>query len=258
MSEPIIQLDGVSFAYNGEDVLEDVNLSLPERAAACVVGPNGGGKTTLLKVLLGLLKPQAGRVRVFGRKPDRVRDRIGYVPQHFHHDPLFPVTVMDVVLMGRQRAASLLGWYRSDDREAARRAIAQVELDGQENRPYADLSGGQRQRVLIARALASEPELLLLDEPTANVDVRVQEHITRLLARLNEDMAIVMVSHDMGFVSTFVRTVVCVNRRVVTHPTSEITGEVIAEIYGGDLHMIRHDHAHDGHHHDHGEGCCDG
>jgi zinc transport system ATP-binding protein len=137
-----------------------------------------------------------------------------------------------------------MGWFRSPDRQAAHRALEQVDLEGMDGKPYADLSGGQRQRVLIARALASEPDLLLLDEPTANVDVRVQERVIEILRDLNEHMAIIMVSHDLGFVSSFVRTVICVNRRVVTHPTSEITGETIADIYGGDVQMVRHDHAH--------------
>jgi zinc transport system ATP-binding protein len=237
----------VTFSYNGDPVLENVDLMLPEQAAACVVGPNGGGKTTLLKIILGLLTPREGSVQVFGEKPGKVHKRVGYVPQHARHDPMFPVTVRDVVLMGRH-GYGLMGWFGRHDREAAQRALEQVDLEGMDERPYADLSGGQRQRVLIARALASEPDLLLLDEPTANVDVRVQERVIEILRGLNKHMAIIMVSHDLGFVSSFVRTVVCVNRRVVTHPTCEITGQVIADIYGADVEMVLHDHAHHAEH----------
>ena len=199
----------VTFSYGGPPALEDVNLSVDEREAVCIVGPNGGGKTTLVKLILGLLTPQRGEVRVFGQPPHRARLRVGYMPQHVQHDPQFPVTVMDIVLMGRLgqggwaacwagRAAPTAAppstpWPRSAWRSSGRR-------------PFAALSGGQRQRVLIARALCCKPDLLLLDEPTSNVDSLVEARLLDLLRELNRQMTILMVSHDLGFVSGLVET----------------------------------------------------
>ncbi len=238
---PVIELDHVSFSYNGAPVLEDVTLSVHEQDFLSIVGPNAAGKTTLLKLVLGLLRPSSGRVRVFGRPPAKSRARIGYMPQHASLDPLFPVSVLDVVLMGRLGGSSRLGPYRRADREEAVKALKMVELAAVRDRSFSELSGGQRQRVLIARALASCPDLLLLDEPTANMDVAVETELFEILNRLNERMTIALVTHDLGFVSSYVKRVACVNRRVAVHHTSEITGEMIHEIYGSDVRMVRHD-----------------
>lgn len=240
---PVIELRDVAFAYQGVPVLENVNLSVGQRQTVCMVGPNGGGKTTLMRLILGLLTPDRGEIRVFGQPPQRVRRRIGYMPQHVRHDPLFPVTVMDIVLMGRLGRGGLgglLGWYNRADRRAARDALEQVHLEEVARRPFALLSGGQRQRVLIARALCCEPELLLLDEPTANVDSLVEARLFEVLQQLNRRMTVVVVSHDMGFVSSLVESVICVNRQVVVHPTSQLSGEAIKSIYGGDVRIVRH------------------
>ncbi len=253
---PAVALRGVSFAYSGEVVLENVGLSIASGEWVSVVGPNGGGKTTLLKLVLGLLRPTAGEVRVFGQPPERGRLRMGYMPQHLRFDPQFPVTVMDIALMGRLGkggpAQRLFGWFARRDRRAALDALAEVGMADLARRPFAALSGGQRQRTLIARALCGDPDLLLLDEPTANVDVRGEAQVMEILHRLHRRMTIVMVSHDLGFVLSMVQTVVCVNRRVVVHPTSQVTGEVIRDVYGGDVLMVRHDHrcAAEGHEHD--------
>ena len=238
----------LSFGYDGRPVLRDVNLAIPAGDFVSVVGPNGSGKTTLLRLALGLLRPTAGEVTVFGERPERARHRIGYVPQHAHLDPLFPVSALDVVLMGRLGLGSRgglgtrLGPWRGRDREAARAALAEVGLADRADHHFAALSGGQKQRTLIARSLAGEPELLLLDEPTAGLDAHVEEGFFRLLESLNRRLTIVMVSHDLGFVAGFVKSVVCVGQQVVVHPTSAITGQVIADLYGADMRMIRHDH----------------
>jgi zinc transport system ATP-binding protein len=242
-TEPVIALRNVTFSYGGPPALEDVTFSIGQREAVCMVGPNGGGKTTLVKLILGLLTPQQGEVRVFGQPPHRARLRIGYMPQHVQHDPQFPVTVMDIVLMGRLGQGAiggLMGWPSRADRRAAVDALAQVGMGDSCRRPFAALSGGQRQRVLIARALCGNPDLLLLDEPTANVDSLVEARLLDLLRDLNRRMTILMVSHDLGFVSGFVETAICVNRRVVVHPTSAMTGAAIRDIYGGDVRMVRH------------------
>ena len=238
-SESVILLRDVTFSYGGEPALEDVSLTVCDRQAVCIVGPNGGGKTTLVKLILGLLAPQRGEIRLFGQPPCHARHRVGYMPQHVQHDSQFPVTVMDIVLMGRLHG--ILGWPHRADRRAALDALRQVGLDDFGRRPFASLSGGQRQRVLIARALSGNPDLLLLDEPTSNVDSLVEARLLDLLRELNRRMTIVMVSHDLGFVSGFVESVICVNRRVVVHPTAEITGAVIRDVYGGEVRMVRHD-----------------
>ena len=240
-NEPVVAVRRVSFAYNGVPVVEEASFEVGEGELVCMIGPNGGGKTTLVKLILGLFKPDSGEVRVFGEEPARVRRRIGYTPQYAHHDPQFPATVTDVVLMGRlERRWG--GPYSKADRAAAAGAMEEVGVAELSKRLFNELSGGQRQRVLIARALASQPDLLVLDEPTANVDLVAETRLHEILQRLNERMTIIMVSHDLGFVSRMVDRVVCVSRCVVVHPTSEISAEIIREMYGADLCLVRHDH----------------
>ena len=241
---PILAFERVSFSYGSAPVLENVSFSISERESVCIVGPNGGGKTTLVKLILGLLTPDSGEIRVFGASPRAARPRIGYMPQHLLYDPLFPVTVRDIVLMGRLKsggARGLFGWPGGDDREAALEALRQVGMEDFSRRPFSSLSGGQRQRVLIARALAGRPELLLLDEPTSNVDTLIEARLLGLLREINERMTVAMVTHDLGFVSEMVEKVVCVNRRVVVHRTSDISGEMIHDIYGGHVRMVQHE-----------------
>lgn len=246
MDTPIIRFQQVNFSYeNGAPVLEDVNFSIGKRELVSIVGPNGGGKTTMLKLMTGMLHPVSGSVAIFGTTPYTARPKIGYMPQYLHFDPHFPVTVMDVVLMGRLGRTGLrgmLGWPGRHDRRRAMESLEHVEMSHLAARPFSDLSGGQRQRVMIARALCCDPELLLLDEPTANVDSQTEAKFMALLQELAKEITVVMVSHDMGFVSAVVESVLCVNRRVVVHPTSELTGEVIQSIYNGTMQMVRHDH----------------
>ncbi|HHO75567.1 MAG TPA: metal ABC transporter ATP-binding protein [Deltaproteobacteria bacterium] len=241
-AKPVIELEKVCFTYNSSYVLEDVDLVVCEKDFLSIVGPNAGGKTTILKLILGLIKPTKGEVKVFGNSPVKARPRIGYMPQHTSLDFMFPVSVLDVVLMGRLGTGKRFGFYHQADKKAAEDALKRVELYDIRHRPFSDLSGGQSQRVLIARAIVSGPELLLLDEPTSNVDLAVETQLYDLLDQLNDNMTIVLVTHDLGFVSSYVKNVACVNRRVVSHPTCSITGEMINEIYGRDVHLIRHDH----------------
>ena len=247
----VITCHDLDFGYGDEPVLKNVNIRIPDGDFVCVVGANGSGKTTLLKLALGLLEPSRGRIEVFGREPHQTRGRIGYVPQHPRLDPLFPVSALDVTLMGRLGRSSVFGNWRRRDHEQARAALDEVGLADRAGHHFASLSGGQKQRVLIARALAGDPDLLLLDEPTAGLDAHVEEGFYRLLQELNQRLTIVLVSHDLGFVSGFVRSVVCVGREVLIHPTTEITGEIIADLYGTDMRLVRHDHrcSEEGHQH---------
>jgi zinc transport system ATP-binding protein len=245
-----IILDNIFFAYKQRNILENVNLLIKKGEFASIVGPNGGGKTTLLKLILGLIKPDKGEIRIFGKPPDQVRHKIGYMPQYAHIDMDFPATVMDVVLMGRLAKKAL--WFSKKDRIEALNAIDEVGLADFINTGFNELSGGQKQRILIARALCSSPDILLLDEPTANVDYQTEKNLFSILQKLNSKMTILLVSHDLGFVSKYVKSVICVNRRVVIHPTTLITGTLIKDIYNGDLKMVRHDHrcSEKGHIHD--------
>ncbi len=241
MAEPIIILDGVSFRYEELMVLEEICLTIRKKDFLGIVGPNGGGKSTLLKLILGLLTPQKGTITVFGTTPKEARLKIGYVPQFATFDRNFPISVRDTVLQGRLgRTRTLLG-YRREDREAACQALKEVEILDLHHRPLTALSGGQLQRVLIARALACQPEVLILDEPTAHIDPKVEEGIFELLKRLNERLTVIVVSHDIGFITRYITRVACLNQRLVCHETSKITGEVIEKLYGGPLSLVRHD-----------------
>lgn len=245
-----IILNNISFAYKQRNVLVDVDLVIHKGEFASIVGPNGGGKTTLLKLILGLIKPDTGKIRIFGKPPDQVRHQVGYMPQYAHLDMDFPASVMDVVLMGRLTKSHF--WFSRKDKTAVLDAIDAVGMGAFVNTGFNALSGGQKQRILIARALCNSPEILLLDEPTANVDYQTEENLFSLLQKLNSFMTILLVSHDLGFVSKYVKSVICVNQQVVIHPTTIMNGAIIKDIYNGDLKMVRHDHrcSPKGHNHD--------
>ncbi len=184
-AQSVVEISDVTFAYPGhgaqEPVLDRVSLSIEPQDFVGLIGPNGGGKTTLLKILLGLIEPQQGRVRVFGKSPAEVRNRIGYVPQHAKIDPSVPAHVLDVVLTGRLSRSSWGPWLGRSHVAAAWRALQQTGTSDLARRPIGELSGGQQQRVLVARALAGEAELLLLDEPTSGVDVHMEQTLVDLL-----------------------------------------------------------------------------
>lgn len=240
MSEPreILHIDHLSHSYGKAMVLDDVCVTVREGESLCVIGPNGGGKSTLLKIILGLIEPTRGSVRVLGKAPREASPLVGYVPQSIRFDPLFPISALEIVLMGRLDKLRL-GRFPAGCREAAREAMDQVGLKGCENTPFAELSGGQRQRVLIARALACSPEILLLDEPTANIDLSVEEQFLETLAKLRNSMTVVLVTHDLDVISRVGESVLCVNRRVHRH-SLPLSPETIAEIFSG-KHRVEHD-----------------
>jgi zinc transport system ATP-binding protein len=234
-----LQFSDVCFAYERQEVLHNVDLSVPDKSLVAVVGPNGGGKTTLVKLALGLLKPQRGTVRVFGDAPERRRRSIGYVAQHLSFDPAFPVSALDVVLMGRADR-HWFGPYRRSDRAKAAEALERVRLGHLSRQSLAHLSGGERQRALIAQALVSDPELLLLDEPTANVDMTVEHAIYDLLHELNQCMTIVVVSHNLSVVTRHASHVACVNRTASLARVDELTEGELHAFHRGDMTVLRH------------------
>ncbi|MGF1547007.1 MAG: metal ABC transporter ATP-binding protein [Thiotrichales bacterium] len=243
MTVPLIEFRDVSFSYGGPTVLEHINLAVNAGEFLGIVGPNASGKSTLLKLLLGLLQPASGSVRIDGGAPRERRALLGYVPQYPAFSRDFPITVEQTVLLGRLGTGAWWGGYRAADRAVARAAMQQAEVEELAGRRLATLSGGQLQRVLLARALASEPRVLILDEPTANLDQRVESDIFERLKQLNERMTILVVSHDVAFISSYVNHVACLNRTLVCHPTESIDSAMMAQLYGHPVHHIDHQHA---------------
>jgi len=239
----IITLADVDFSYQSDfKVLKNINLNICAGDFACIVGPNGGGKTTLLKLMLGLIKPDSGTISIFGRSPEKSLNKIGYVPQHTKFDSNFPVSVLDVVMMGFLDRNFSWGRYSRQQKEIALQALEEAGVGGLADKSFADLSGGQRQRALVARAIVSGPQILLLDEPTSNIDIHGTEHFYDMFEQLNRKFTIIMVSHDIGFVSNRVKSVICVRQTLQIHPISELTGETLQNIYGAGVNVIRHDH----------------
>jgi zinc transport system ATP-binding protein len=246
---PQVHLEHVSVTLQDLLVLEDVSLSVRRGEFLAVIGPNGAGKTTLLKVILGLVRPTAGQAHVFGRRPwerDGLPGRIGYVPQVQSVDLNFPVRVDEVVMMGRYGRIGVFHRASRADVVSAHRAMERVAIADLAARPIGRLSGGQRQRAFLARALANEPDLLLLDEPTTGVDPGSGESLYALLAELHgEGMTMIVVSHDVGVVASYVDGVACVNRRLVAHgrPEEVLGSEELAQMYGCMAMLFHHGRA---------------
>jgi zinc transport system ATP-binding protein len=227
----LIEINNVYFSYNDDTVLEDINLDVRQGDFIAMIGPNGGGKTTLLKLMLGLLKPDAGTIRVNGDSPRKASSCIGYVPQDVHINSRFPITALDVVLMGKLDPKKRWARKTAANRREALETLEQLEMGVHAEKRIGELSGGQRQRVFIARALVTRPKLLLLDEPTASIDTRGQSDFFELLEKLNREITIVVVSHDLLVVSRYIKSVACVNRRLHYHDQAEITGDMLETMY---------------------------
>ncbi|NCO65349.1 MAG: zinc ABC transporter ATP-binding protein [Candidatus Aquicultor secundus] len=241
MAEPVIELDDISFKYNGEPALSGISFTVEAGEYDGIIGPNGSGKTTLLRIILGLLTPSSGRVRLFGKNIREFQDwpRIGYLPQRATQaDVRFPVTVSEVVGQGRIAKAGLFRRFTASDAAAIQRAMELADILPLKDRVIADLSGGERQRVFIARALASEPDVLLLDEPVTGVDVASQGKFYRFLKKLNTEhgLTILFVSHDIEVLAHEATRLICINRRLVcAGPASLVFGEnrnLLKELYG--------------------------
>jgi zinc transport system ATP-binding protein len=227
-------------SYENELVLEDINLDIFENDFLGLIGPNGGGKTTLIKVLLGLLKPIRGEVEILGEPVSSGRRHIGYVPQLVEFDRDFPISVWDVTLMGRLGRRGLFHRYTQDDHQAVSESLERVGMLAYRDRPISELSGGQRQRVYIARALAKHPKILILDEPTASIDPENVTGIFELLKALNQEATILMISHNMSAISSYTKTVGCLNRKLHYHGEKKITPEMLDAAYQCPVDLIAH------------------
>jgi len=212
-----LELKNVSFYYDNTLILDDVSLTYNKRDFLSIIGPNGGGKSTLLKLMIGLLSPTKGSVHLFGEPPLHVSHRIAYVPQDILANKDFPIKVLDVVLMGRLCKSKAFATYSKEDHAIARAMLEKVGMQTYEHQKIHTLSGGQRQRVFVARALASEAEILFLDEPTASIDTAGQIEIFKLLKTLNHDVGIVIISHDINVALNYATKVVHVNRTLYFH-----------------------------------------
>ena len=234
---PVLEVRGLTFGYGSEVVLDRVDLAILPRDYLAVIGPNGGGKTTLLKLILGLLTPWSGQI--VDHLPPR-RGKFGYVPQFSTFDRSFPLRVAEAVLMGRLGRRGLIHPYTREDREAVAEALALLHLAPLARAHISELSGGQLQRVLIARALVSDPDLLFLDEPTASIDAESREVLRQVLAEQNERIPIVVVTHDITSIAGAVRHVACVNRTLHYHGGGELTPELLEETYGCPVELFAH------------------
>lgn len=243
--EIVVSVKNLHFSFGATEVLRDVSFGIKRGEFLAIIGPNGGGKSTLLKILLGILKPDKGEVKIFGQKPG-VNKKIGYVPQNVTAGRGFPITVLDVALMGRMLTKG--GRKRKEDIDFAHRVLEELQISNVADNRIDDLSGGQRQRVLMARALAAEPELLFLDEPASNVDTEGQTRIYDLLAKLNSKMTIAVVSHDLTIIPKYATSVACVSTTLHKHDEAEVTPDMIHMAYGQTaecpVELVAHGHPH--------------
>ncbi|MBN2571105.1 MAG: metal ABC transporter ATP-binding protein [Ignavibacteriales bacterium] len=234
----IVELRNIFVHYRNNLILEDINLKIYEKDFLGIIGPNGGGKTTLLKTILGIIKPTAGQVLLC--EGLEKQNCFGYVPQTSHIDYMFPISVLDVVKTGRLSKNKLLKRYNTNDLDTAVDSLEKMDLSKYHNNLFGSLSGGEKQRVLIARALTTNPKILLLDEPTSNVDSKVGHHFYELLNELNKEITIIMVSHDIGAISQNVKKVACLNKKLVYHDSKEISKEMLEKVYHCPIDLIAH------------------
>lgn len=235
-----IRIENLHIYYDSMPVLEDINLTVNHKDYLGIIGPNGGGKTTLLKALLGLIKPFKGNIKIYDKSPSQARELLGYVPQYTLFDRQYPIDVRDVVLMGRLNHSKLFRRYDHLDKEKAESALEQTGMQYLRNRQIGRLSGGQLQRVIIARAIASDPKILLLDEPTSSIDPETETSLYELLGELNKRLTIILVSHDIGVISQHIDTIACLNRKLFYHGSKDLTPEVIESVYGCPVDLIAH------------------
>lgn len=250
-TEYVLKIEHVSFRYERENVLEDINLAVPKGAFLGIVGPNGSGKSTLLKCVLGVLKPQQGNIYLFGTPIESIKDwhRIGFVSQKANSfNTGFPATVYEVVASGLTAKRGMFRFFTKKDRQAVLEAIEAVGMSDFSRQNIGELSGGQQQRVFIARAIVSKPELLILDEPTVGVDIHHVQSFYNMLDVLNRRLGItlVLVTHDIGTITKKVTHVACLNKHLYFHGKAEefekLEEQALSQFYGHSLHVLSHQH----------------
>ncbi|AEH47201.1 metal ABC transporter ATP-binding protein [Parageobacillus thermoglucosidasius] len=250
-TEYVLKLEHVSFRYEKENVLEDINLAVPKGAFLGIVGPNGSGKSTLFKCVLGLLKPQQGKIYLFGNPIETFKDwhRIGYVSQKANSfNTGFPATVYEVVASGLTAKRGMFRFFTKKDRQAVSEAIEAVGMSEFSQKNIGELSGGQQQRVFIARAIVSRPELLILDEPTVGVDIHHVQSFYDMLDELNRRLGItlILVTHDIGTITEKVTHVACLNKHLYFHGKAEefdkLGEQRLSQFYGHSLQVLSHQH----------------
>ncbi len=238
--QPIIKLDNITAGYDETTALANVSLTVYDHDFLGIIGPNGGGKTTLVKIILGLMKPKEGNV-TYLRNGKHVREiTMGYLPQYNDIDKKFPISIYEVVLSGLSRQKRFMKPYSKAQHECVRHTIERMELKGLEKRHIGSLSGGQLQRVLLARAIVSKPEVVILDEPNTYIDQRFQEQMYKMLEAINLDCAIIIVSHDIGTILRNVKDVACVNTTLHYHASTEVTEEELNEHFGCPIELLGH------------------
>ena len=236
-----LDISNLTVFYGEDCALKEISLQVEEREFLAIIGPNGGGKTTLLKAILGLVKPESGEIRIFGETGAAGRRSIGYVPQFSRFDRRFPISVAEVVLMGRLAGRS--PWFvrfSDQDRKMVDALLTRLEIADLKHRQIGQLSGGQLQRVLIARALAVEPKMLILDEPTASVDSASKTRIYEILKELNQEMTILIVTHDLSAVSSNIGKIACLNQQLFYHGRTELEAGLVEKVYGCPVDLIAH------------------
>ena len=242
MAHPLIQITDLSASYDNKTVLSHINLAVYEQDFLGVIGPNGGGKTTLVKSILGLHRPDKGQIRFFREGKETPEINMGYLPQYNSIDKKFPISVYEVVLSGLSKQKSLFKRYSKEQHEQVREIIVRMGLEGCENRAIGQLSGGQLQRAMLGRALVSNPEVIILDEPNTYIDKRFEAKLYELLEEINRERAIILVSHDIGTVLQNVKTIACVNETLDYHPDTEVPAEWLEEHFGCPIELLGHGH----------------
>lgn len=240
MNNSIIKIENLSADYDRKTVLHDINLEISEKDFLGIIGPNGGGKTTLMKVILGLLKPSEGKITFYDNGMPVEQLEIGYLPQYNSIDKKFPISVYEVILSGLNRQKSLFSRFTKEHHERVKGTISMMGLEGMENKPIGQLSGGQMQRALLGRAIVSNPKAIILDEPNTYIDKRFEARLYSLLEEINKQRAVILVSHDIGSVLQTVKSIACVNGTLDYHPQSEVSAEWIEEKLQCPIELLGH------------------
>lgn len=249
LAPAVFEAKGLTYRINGSDIIKEIDLVVTKGEYSAVIGPNGGGKTTLIRLLLGLEKKTKGSIRLFGKKQKKFKEwnKIGYVPQRVSQiDEYFPATVEEVVKMGRTAKRGLFKRESQNDRDIVKQAMSKMDVSNLKDKLIGELSGGQRQRVMIARALASEPEVLILDEPNTGVDMASQNRFYTLLRELNkkDGMTILFITHDVGVIADDIQNMLCINQTLLAcnNPHEVLSCSEMSKLYGIDAHLVHHHH----------------